>query len=238
MLARVGEALLDDAVGGRRGGGIPRCAAAGLVDALVHVHLRAAQPGFVDKRGQVVQPDPGLKQTSRAGRSVAQDSDHILEVSQRVVAGLPDDSGHGAGLLRRQVGAELKRTGVDAQKGQAVGERVVHLPGYPATFLVPGGRRKEFLADLEIVCMVQDRPKVVALGTDHQAPARHGQVHQAAHDDLRAVAEARRLGIHQRKAERRDQLRRGQCGDHGSANPDRRGEQGDQRGTGGKRGHG
>jgi len=111
VLARVGQALLDDAVRGASQGGGQRLS--GRLDLRAHAHARRAR--LLDEAGDLV--ESGLRRLGRAVLgAVAQHPDHAAQVLERGVRRGTDHPGGLGDLLGRRVGPELQRARVQAEQ--------------------------------------------------------------------------------------------------------------------------
>ena len=80
------------------------------------------------------------------------------------------------------VGAKLQRARMHAQQRDAMGEDVVHLPGDPGAFELPGLLDEEPLLRLDPASALSQRLDQLAASTDEHPPRQHGreQRHQEA----------------------------------------------------------
>jgi len=197
VLARVGQRLLHDPVGGAAHAVGRRAADLG---AQVHPH---PGPGRLGDQ-QLHVGHGGLGQLADRG---AQHADDLAQVLQRLVGALPDHPGGAGDLLGGGVRVVLQRAGVHAQQRQPVAEHVVHLPGdLPAGAVLgllgtkprPGLRRRRTLPQ---------RQRELAPVADEQAPADRGALHGDAQQEQQEVGHPG-LGAHHDVDERGEQAQR------------------------------
>jgi hypothetical protein len=127
VFARVGQPLLDDAVGGTRKRGRKRFGFR-HVDSRSNRHACSAR--LFEEAGQLRECRLG-RQSCLVGFLTEKGND----TAQLLECGGGRGSDHGGGLrdlLPRCVRPELQRAGVDAEQGETVGENVVHLAREPA----------------------------------------------------------------------------------------------------------
>ena len=172
VLARVGQTLLRDPVGGAADGGGRRRVA--QFDPCGDPH--PGRPRLLDEGGEV-----GERRLGRFGQALAavlaQDADHAAQLVERGPRALADHAGRLGDLLGRCVGAELERAGVDGEQREAVGEHVVHLARDPPPLgrarLVPGavGLRRAAIARARAARVRRVPSRATTPASSRQAPA-------------------------------------------------------------------
>ena len=121
---------------------------------------------------------PGGRRASAAARSVPSSPSRSTPITSRsscsaACAALADHAGGLGDLLRRRVGAELERAGVQAQQRHAVGEHVVHLARDPAALGLARLLDPQPLLGLEPRRPLAQREHELAPGAREQPPADH-----------------------------------------------------------------
>ncbi len=87
----------------------------------------------------------------------------------------PDHPGRPGHLLGGGVGAELQRPGVQAEQRDPVGQHVVHLPGDPGAFQLPGLGHPQLLLGLGPFGPLAQRQHQLPAGPHEHAPGQHQQ---------------------------------------------------------------
>ena len=112
---------------------------------------------------------------------LAEHSDHAAQLLECLAGGRAQQLGGLPHLLRRQVGPDLERAGVQRQQRDPVGEHVVHLAGDPGALGHPGPVLVQPLVGLGAQGTLAQGEQKLASGPDEHPPGGGGEHERGDH---------------------------------------------------------
>jgi hypothetical protein len=226
VLARIRQALLDDAVG-RAPDRLRNAVRPRRLVAPADVHARV--PGLFDERGNLRQR--GLRPV--LVDLLAEQANHAPQLLERRLGRAADDARGLRDLIRRSIGPKLERSGVHAEQREAMREDVVHLARNAPALGLAGLLDTELLLGFETLGPFAQGIDQLPPGTREQPPADRDRQDQEPEGELLGPRALR--GVEQQRGRNRHNRQRHHAEEGAPRRADGDVVDGDRSGTAGHR---